>query len=158
MKPEYTHATDCGNMIKASFIQLGSTGATVAGYVQDCPRTRYKIAIRADGSGWEALYDQGGDDCGISSDNLHDIISIGRMDDDCDTVAKALREGASELRLWAARIRAIDEHSEQLAECADYLDERAADAAATAEDNDSCNDIADEVGMEQVIHDDEAAQ
>lgn len=143
----YTHATDCGLMIRASYIHLGTTGATVGGYVQDCPRTAYKIALRADGSGWEALYDQGGDDCGISSDNLLDVISIGRMDDSNVTVSAALREGAAELRSWAERIRAIDADSDDLGECADYLSSRADAAIATADDVAACNEIADEIAV-----------
>lgn len=142
---EMTYATDCGDMIRASYIQTGNTPATVGGYVQQGRGTAYKIALRATGSGWEALYDQGGDDCGISSDNLLDLISIGRMDDSNETVAAALREGARELRAWAERIRAIDTDSEPLAECADYLDARAADAERTAEDADACSAIADEL-------------
>lgn len=146
IKNEYLYDTDCGPMIRASFINCGSTGATRDGYVQNCPKTQYKIALRADGAGWDALYDQGGGDCGISADNLNDIISIGRMDDSCNTVAEALREGASELRAWAGRVRSIDPDSAELAECADYLDDRAGDAEATAGDAEQCAGIADDIG------------
>lgn len=120
-----THMTDCGAVLADSIIQTGYTGATRGGYVQDCPKTRYKIALRVGGNGWEALYDQGGDDCGISADNLTDIISIGAMDDGNTTDAERLVDGANELRAWAVRIRDIDRDNEALQECADYLIERA---------------------------------
>lgn len=141
-----TTATDCGSVIAASYIRTGHTGATVNGYIQDFPRTSYKIALRADGSGWEALYDQGGNDCGISSDNLMDIVSIGGMDDSNGTVAEMLVDGAAELDAWADRIRSIDSDSESLGETADYLRERAAAARLAAEDSDQCEVIRVEIG------------
>jgi len=147
MDTQYQDYTDSGTMIKASYIHCRQTGSVRGGYVQDCPKTTYKIALRADGSGWEPLYDQGGPDCGIGSDNLTDVIAIGAMDDSCDTVATALAEGASELRAWADRIRAIDPQSEAMAEAADYLDERADDADSAADDPDECSEIGAALGM-----------
>lgn len=52
-----TSMTDCGAVIKASIINIGTTSAIKGGYIQDWPRTKYKIALRTDGDGWEALYD-----------------------------------------------------------------------------------------------------
>lgn len=157
MKAKYTHGTDCGSVIRCSYINTGNTPATVGGYVQSCPVIKYKIAIREAGDGWEALYDMGGDDCGISSDNLADIISIGRMDDSNTTVSAALTDGARDLHAWADRIRAIDPDNEDLAELAEYLDERATDAEHTASDRDRCNELADEYNMDHE-DDDEAGQ
>lgn len=153
-----THATDVGDVIRDSIINLGHTSAVVEGYIQSCPRTRYKIALRASGDGWEALYDQGGDDCGISADDLMDIIAIGRMDDSNTTVSAALRKGAGEIESWAERIRAIDEESDALRECADYLLERVADARAVAEDVVECNALAEELGMDEEDEDEDEGQ
>lgn len=151
MNREYVRATDAGDMIAASYIYLGKTGATVGGYVQDCPATRYKVAMRADGSGWEALYDQGGGDCGISSDNFDDILAIRRMDDSCDSDAAALREGASELRSFARRIRSLDTTSDALGDVADYLDEMADAADDEADRLDDCAD-ADDDDDDELVH------
>lgn len=153
-----THATDVGDVIRDSLINLGHTNAVVEGYIQSCPRTRYKIALRASGDGWEALYDQGGDDCGISADDLLDVIAIGSMDDGNTTVSAALLEGAGEIESWATRIRAIDEESEALRECADYLLERVADARAVAADVAKCNALAEELGMDEEDEDEDEGQ
>lgn len=149
MNREYVRATDAGDMIAASYIYLGKTGATVGGYVQDCPATRYKVAMRADGSGWEPLYDQGGDDCGISYDDMDDVITIGRMDDSCNTVSKALLNGARELRYFASLIAEIGNGNESMMDAAQYLISVAAGAKTAAKNLEACNALADEYQLDR---------
>lgn len=153
----YTTATDCGDMIKASYIRTGDVPSVRGGYIQDCPKARLKIALNANGGAWEALYDIGGDDCGISADNLLDVIALGQMDDANTTVQEMLTEGADILRNWAGRIRAIDSDNEALDALAEYLEDRADDADRTAKDRDACADIAEDLGIEAADDEDDDA-
>lgn len=136
-----TFATDCGAMVAGSLIHVQREDAAVGGYIQTCPRAMLAIALRADDSGWEALYEMGGDWSGVSSDNLLDIVSLGALDDDNNTASEKLSAGAAILKSWAAAVDAIDNSNDALAECAEYLRSRAISAEEASNSEDACAEI-----------------
>lgn len=134
MDRKYTTMTDFGEVISASTIPVATVNATVDGYVQDCPRYRLAIALRADGSGWECMYEGGGDWSGISDDNLSDVLTLGRLDDSNTTDSERLIEGAEIIEGVARTCRDLSEgRNDELDALVEWLEGRAADARETAE-------------------------
>ena len=149
MKTKHTTKTDVGEMITASYIVLSKIKRTKHGCIEDAGAITFKIALREDGGGWEPLYDQGGDDCGISHDDMDDVITIGRMDDSCNTVSKALLNGARELRYFASLIAEIGNGNESMMDAAQYLISVAAGAKTAAKNLEACNALADEYQLDR---------
>lgn len=102
---------------------------------------RAMIALRESGDEWELAWSRGGDWCGIASDDLTDIESIGGLccgtADEMDAARpQALRRGAGQLRIWSTEIGRLNckENNHALTSLVDYLRDRAGDAETATTD------------------------
>jgi hypothetical protein len=144
---KHTTMTQCGAVWTGTIIHVDSVDRVAGGMIQSCGGYHLAIALAVDGGSWYPLLEGGGDWDAISADNLLDVVGLGRMDEDNETIADRLTAGMAILRGWAGHVRQLDPGNEMLGELADYLEERAAAAEAAAEDDDMCEDIASDCGM-----------
>jgi len=127
-----THGPD---VLTDTIIPIHTIDTVRNGYVQSCPALNIYLALRADLTTWECIYEAGGDYNIISADDFDWACDMGEMDDRNTTLWSKLHDGATELQMAAAAIpdRIRSGANDSLLALSEYLTERATDAFVEAD-------------------------
>jgi len=146
-----TIATAAGDIITDTIIRMYEVQTVTDGYSRYCPTTTCAIAYRADGNGWEAIFEADGAISSISEDDVYVALSFGGMDDANQTVADMLIAGAEHIRSWSTAIRGLDSDNESLRELSTWLDMQAYHAVRVSDEPEQCAAVAAECNIEEAV-------